>query len=786
MCYITPIVLHLALIAACACSASGDVPAPPRDPSSPEDLKVQSSGLLERLREIAPRYRLDQPWDDMSDAPAVVRRHRGMVALALDWLSRENPLKASDPQQQLARSADLVSFLTEATAAIEAGQDFLGRRRGSFFSAYYSSADGSGQPFVIQVPQGYDRRRAHALIVRLHGWSGRPMPNSGPPAIDGVICVDPWDRGDAFYTSLGENDALEVIDYVRTWYNIDPNRIYIQGWSMGGRGTWLIASHYPDLFAAAAPVYGWVEGALLANLRHVPIFNQHGLRDWVVPSDSSRYAVDLLNKMGYQVVHKEFPEDGHGINGELSTVDWLLSFRRDPSPECVTLESDHPRRARAYWVAVREFADPHLAARVTARACGRGRHQSMNLSLENARVLELDLTRAPVDRASGLLVQAGNRQVSIGAPLPDRVFLSVERGRLHSRTSWEPQNSGIRPYEPGSGGSLYWGEPLMIVYGTIGSGEQTEQCRKAAERLSRHCIPWQEMEIGRFPVKADTEVIEEHMEHCNLLLIGGAGQNALVSRMADKLPITIDTGNNLSAGARTPVSLNGAGYRLLYYNPLAPHRLVFIVATDEVGEQAQKWIGPESVTGMALETPQDEPDLVVQSIDSANRLRMQFTHGWKWDDAPGASLRLPERYARSRELTALVTCLIREVSLADFAVEPYEGQENDMGCDPLWATCADSAIERGQVPLVMGRIRGSDLLDMAAKVDQAEWGGPTWTWVIEPAGELARVEPTRMYTVAARPRALRMLAKRKLNLIDAHAGPVFDHRLIARRLAESQ
>ena len=71
----------------------------------------------------------------------------------------------------------------------------------------------------------------------------------------GFLVVAPYGRGEiAGYNGVGENDVLRVLRDVRTAYNVDPDRIYLTGLSMGGGGTWHIGLRYPDLFAAIVPV----------------------------------------------------------------------------------------------------------------------------------------------------------------------------------------------------------------------------------------------------------------------------------------------------------------------------------------------------------------------------------------------------------------------------------------------------------------------------------------------------------------------------------------------------
>lgn len=60
----------------------------------------------------------------------------------------------------------------------------------------------------------------------------------------------------------GERDVLDCMEQFMEEmssdpnYRIDPSRIFLSGYSMGGVGTWNIGLHYPDLFLALHPTFG--------------------------------------------------------------------------------------------------------------------------------------------------------------------------------------------------------------------------------------------------------------------------------------------------------------------------------------------------------------------------------------------------------------------------------------------------------------------------------------------------------------------------------------------------
>ena len=142
-------------------------------------------------------------------------------------------------------------------------------------------------PYALFVPEGYDSAEPAPLIVSLHGL-GRShdwlMGYEGfldQAQAGGYIVVTPlgyirrgWygsrplqDNPDSAERS--EQDVMNVMQRVRDEFNIDDNRIYLWGHSMGGAGTYHIAIKNPDLFAgiaavAAAPRQDGIPGGLIS------------------------------------------------------------------------------------------------------------------------------------------------------------------------------------------------------------------------------------------------------------------------------------------------------------------------------------------------------------------------------------------------------------------------------------------------------------------------------------------------------------------------------------------
>ncbi len=126
---------------------------------------------------------------------------------------------------------------------------------------------------------------------------------------------------------------INLLDEIVSNYSIDENRIYLTGLSMGGYGTWKLASDYPDRFAAIAPICGGGSAPVISlRIAHLPIWVFHGAKDSVVPIRESEQIVEALKKRGANVRFTVYPEAGHDSwtetyeNPEL--YDWLLAHQR--------------------------------------------------------------------------------------------------------------------------------------------------------------------------------------------------------------------------------------------------------------------------------------------------------------------------------------------------------------------------------------------------------------------------------------------------------------------------
>jgi len=193
--------------------------------------------------------------------------------------------------------------------------------------------------YLLFLPQGYERSNQYwPLMLFLHGGgeSGTNLVDvkrNGPPKyVEShpefpFILVSPQTKSGWDYRTL-----MALLDNVISRYRVDTRRIYLTGVSMGGGGTWAMATAHPERFAAIVPVSGMGNMSDAKRLAALAIWVFHGEKDTIISVEYSRKMVAAIKAVGGNVRYTEYPEAHHNIwkmtydNPELYT--WLLAQRR--------------------------------------------------------------------------------------------------------------------------------------------------------------------------------------------------------------------------------------------------------------------------------------------------------------------------------------------------------------------------------------------------------------------------------------------------------------------------
>lgn len=201
--------------------------------------------------------------------------------------------------------------------------------------------------YLLSLPDGYSDRpdKLFPLLLCLHG-AGERGDDLELVKVHGPLREVEKGRHLPFVIVAPQCPAGEVwdphtlsalLDEIEERLRIDPERIYVTGLSMGGYGTWALACHQPERFAAIVPICGGGNPVAATRIVHLPIWAVHGDQDEVVPLHQSQIMVERLLAAGAERVRFDVLEGcGHDAWSDLYAGDelyeWLLSQRRTTSP----------------------------------------------------------------------------------------------------------------------------------------------------------------------------------------------------------------------------------------------------------------------------------------------------------------------------------------------------------------------------------------------------------------------------------------------------------------------
>jgi len=186
----------------------------------------------------------------------------------------------------------------------------------------YNPEQATPLPLVLFL-HGYGERGSDPNILKIYG---PPLHIEQGEQFPFILAAPQCPMNAVWPEQTEELNAL--VDHLIATNKVDEKRIYVTGLSMGGYGTWYLASRCPERFAAIAPVCGGGGWWMIDRLKHLPAWVFHGDADTVVPISESQFMVNRLREEGGDVRFTVYPGVGHDSwtatysNPEL--YEWLL------------------------------------------------------------------------------------------------------------------------------------------------------------------------------------------------------------------------------------------------------------------------------------------------------------------------------------------------------------------------------------------------------------------------------------------------------------------------------
>jgi hypothetical protein len=281
-------------------------------------------------------------------------------------------------------------------------------------------------PFAYKT-FGAKPAKGHCLFISLHGGGEAPKEVNDhqwenqkslyEPA-EGIYLAPraPTDKWNMWHQEHIDRMFARLIEDMIVFEQIDPNRVYVLGYSAGGDGVYQLAPRMADRWAAAAMMAGHPNDASPLGLRNIGFALYVGADDAAFQrnAEAAKWK-DKLAKLeaddpaGYQHVVEIPPGKGHWMDHlDAATIPWMARFVRNPTPNRVVWKQDDVLRGQFYWLAMNDDAKP--GAEVVATRDG----QQIDLNVEGVNKISLRLDDRIADLDQPIRVTAAGQTLFAG------------------------------------------------------------------------------------------------------------------------------------------------------------------------------------------------------------------------------------------------------------------------------------------------------------------------------------------------------------------------------------
>lgn len=269
----------------------------------------------------------------------------------------------------------------------------------------FTSRDGSIRYARYQVPIGYSPAVSVPLLVSIAG-TGEDRRNEDLYRFAmqanerGWLLLSPNlrnlldDTGGRTASLPNQRDLIDAINYMKSHFSVDPNRIYMSGFSTGGGVAAAMAAKYPDVFAAvvdwAGPTdlpewnVGMIYNSLISldfgcppqggpspcpwewsrrsvrlmsqNLKHVPLAIVHGRADDRVEFAHSEKLYQQMAKYFDPAAYNKLAVWHNGGHADVLSgfdgLEWMSAFTLNAHPTDINIRVDEDKDY--YWVSTQQ------------------------------------------------------------------------------------------------------------------------------------------------------------------------------------------------------------------------------------------------------------------------------------------------------------------------------------------------------------------------------------------------------------------------------------------------
>ena len=485
---------------------------------------------------------------------------------------------------------------------------------------FRSKIDHTPQPYGLVLPTGANASPKR-LDIWFHGRGERTsevgfiyqrMTKVGQYAPNDTIVLHPYGRYSNAFKFAGEVDVLEALESTQQRYKVDPDRISVRGFSMGGAACWQFAVHYPDRWFAANPGAGfsetpeflkffqketlkptWYEKKLwqlhdcngyAKNLASCPTIAYSGELDIqkqaadVMQEAMSAADIDLVHVIGPNTKHSIHPDSKIEIERRMAQ---LAQVGRERTPKRISFQTFTLKYNRMFWLTVDQMEEHWQKAEVNAQILSKAEGSAVRVSATNVAAVTLDFPAGTFNDVRKHVEIQIDECRHLVRPLSDR---SLHVSLVRKDGNWSVgAPSGLRKKHNLQGPIDDAFMDSFIFVRPSGDGDSVVD-RWVEGELDHAITHWRQHFRGEARVKADNRVTEEDIASSNLVLFGTPKTNALIAELNDRLPIQTSDGQ-VVAGSKSFDATTHAPI-FVYPNPKNPERYVVLNSSFTYREYA--------------------------------------------------------------------------------------------------------------------------------------------------------------------------------------------------------
>ena len=246
------------------------------------------------------------------------------------------------------------------------------RRRAEYLEGEWKNLTISGDSIKLACACrtfGIQPKDGRSLYISLHGGGECPKDvNDGQWANqiylyelnEGIYVAPraPWNTWNLWHRKGLDELFEKLIQACVIFEGVNPNKVYLLGYSAGGDGVWRMAPRMADKWAAASMMAGHPGNSSQVNLMNLPFMIWMGAED--AAYDRNRLArekgavIDSLSTAHPgKYIHSTHIIEGKGHwmdNLDSESIGWMAQYRRNPYPKTIVWRQEEVVRKNFYWL----------------------------------------------------------------------------------------------------------------------------------------------------------------------------------------------------------------------------------------------------------------------------------------------------------------------------------------------------------------------------------------------------------------------------------------------------